>query len=86
MIILLIKLYIAIAMQTSCSMGQPADFYRWIDVHYDYRVAWSMESRVFGDYWIMQAGDDLMLFKFAEPIEDTIASGASHGECFRRLE
>lgn len=85
MIKLIVSLLLAINTHSMCEIGKPVDYYAWMAVHQNYRVAWSFESRVFGDYWLMQADNDLMLFKFKEPIEDTIVSGASHGECFRQL-
>ncbi len=88
MIGLLIRLYFAIAIHNACNIGKPVDYYPWMaqPEHQEYRVAWSMESRVFGDYWLMQFDKRYFLFKFKQPIVDTIASGASHGECFREVQ
>lgn len=86
MIGLLIRLYFAIAIHNACNIGKPTGYYDWVNAHPDYTVAWSLESKVWGDYWLMSAEGKYYLFKFAKPIEDTIASGASHGECFREVQ
>lgn len=85
MLIIIIRTLLAIGLQSACHVGTDADYYAWVDAHADYRVAWSLESRILGDYWLMQSGADVMLFKFAKPIEDTVSSGASHGACFRKM-
>ena len=84
MIELILRVVLAIATNTACN-GQQVDYYAWVNDHPDYSVplTLSVES---GDYWLMCAGDDCNLFHFAEPIADTIATGASHGDCFRHVE
>ena len=62
------------------------DYYAWVDAHADYRVAWSSEGTIFGDYWLMEDQGQYLMFKFKQPIDDTIASGASHGECARLVQ
>lgn len=86
MIGLLIRLYFAIAVNNACTIGVATDYYAWVDAHPSYRVAWSLESPIFGDYWLMQDGGETMLFKFKEPINQTISTGASHGACFRKVQ
>lgn len=86
MIGLLIRLYFAIAIHNACNIGKPVDYYAWMATHQDYTVVWYMESPVFGDYWLMQFDKRYMLFKFKQPIDETIDSGASHGECFREVQ
>ena len=86
MIGLLIRLYFAIAIHNACNIGKPTDYYGWVNEHPNYRVAWSLESPVFGDYWIMTVGQGYYLFKFKKPIAETIGTGEDHGECFREVQ
>lgn len=85
MIGLLIRVLFAISIHNACNIGVPIDYYYWVNEHPDYAVAWSLESPVWGDYWIMTASDKFYLFKFKQSIVSTIDSGASHGECFREV-
>lgn len=86
MIGLIIQVLLAIATSKTCSIGQPVDYYAWVNAHPNYHIAWSTEGHPWGDYWIMQGDDgENLLFKFKQPIADTIATGASHGECARYL-
>ena len=82
MIELLLGLLLAISTNTACDYGKPADWYAWVAAHEDYH-AMDLSSPEHGDIWLMSDEGEYYLFKFAEPIADTIASGASHGECFR---
>lgn len=86
MIGLLIRLYFAIAIHNACNIGKSVDYYAWMATHQDYTVAWSLESPVFGDYWLMKFDKRYMLFKFRKPIAATIGSGEDHGECFREVQ
>lgn len=82
MIELIIRIALAIATSSGCQMGKPVEYYGWVEAHPDYTVPMqlSVES---GDWWLMCDGvEDCNLFHFAEPIETTIATGASHGDCF----
>lgn len=81
MIVLLFRLALAISTNTACDYGKPADYYQWVAAHPAYH-AMDLSSREHGDIWLMSDDGEHYLFKFAEPIADTIASGASHGECF----
>lgn len=83
MIELLIGVLLAISTHTACDLGTPTDYYQWIDAHPDYSVPMTLHTDSNEDYWLMSDGQEYYLFKFKEPIDDTIASGASHGECFR---
>ena len=85
MIELIIGILLAISTGTACDIGKPADYYSWIEAHPDYKVPMTLSTPDHGDYWLMSADGEYYLFKFKEPIEDTIASGASHGECFRKV-
>ena len=92
MIELIIGILLAISTHTACDLGKPTDYYAWVDAHPDYSVAWTwtvasgLSTREDGDFWLMtDKGDGYYLFKFAKPIDDTIATGASHGECFRQV-
>ena len=82
MIELLLGILLAISTNTACDYGKPADWYAWVDAHPAYRVI-DLSSREHGDIWLMSDEGAYYLFKFTEPIAATIASGASHGECFR---
>jgi len=82
---LILKVLIAIYNGQACQIGQEADFYSWVYAHPNYVVVKAFEMNVYGDYWLMSDDGEYYLFKFKEPIEQTIASGASHGECFRRV-
>lgn len=81
---LIIRVLLAIATNTACD-GHKVDYYAWIEAHPDYSVPMTLSVES-GDYWLMCAGDDCNLFHFTEPIADTIATGASHGDCFVRVE
>lgn len=86
MIELILRVVLAIATNSACQMGRAEDYYTWIDAHPDYSVPMTLSTEK-GDYWLMCAGDnDCNLFHFAKPIENTIATGASHGDCFRHVE
>lgn len=85
MIELLIGILLAINTHTACNMGKPADYYAWVNAHPDYKVPVQLSIPDDSDYWLMEADNEYYLFKFAEPIEDTIATGASHGACFRKV-
>jgi len=85
MIDLLIRILLAIATHTACDIGKPADYYAWVDAHPDYTIEATMSIPDDSDYWLMSDSHHYYLFKFAQPIDDTIASGASHGECFREV-
>lgn len=83
MIELLIGLLLAISTHTACDMGKPANYYKWVDAHPDYTVPMTLHTDANEDYWLMSDGQEYYLFKFIQPIEDTIDTGASHGACFR---
>lgn len=85
MIQLVIAVLLAISTHTACDMGKPIDYYVWVETHPDYHVPMTLSTPDAGDYWLMETGGNYYLFKFAQPIDSTIASGASHGECFRSL-
>lgn len=85
MIELVIGILLAISTHTACDLGKPVDYYAWVDAHPDYSVPMTLSTPADGDYWLMSDGESYYLFKFAQPIEDTIATGASHGECFRKV-
>ncbi len=85
MLKIVISIILHIVTFSACRMGTPVSYYDYINSHDNFRVAWSTEGTAFGDYWLMQFGDEYMLFKFKQPISETIGSGASHGECFRKV-
>lgn len=82
MIEILLGVILAISTNTACDYGKPADYYAWVDAHPNYHVM-DLSSKEHGDIWMMDDEGEYYLFKFKQPIDDTIASGASHGECFR---
>lgn len=86
MIGLLIRVLIAISIHNACNIGVRTDYYAWVNAHPDYMVAWSFESPIWGDYWIMSADSKYYLFKFKQPIAETIGSGQDHGECFNEVQ
>lgn len=86
MIELILRIVLAIATGSGCQIGKPADYYAWVDAHPDYKVQLTLSTQMEGDWWLMVAGDENLLFKFAEPLEDTIPTGASHGECARMVQ
>lgn len=86
MIDLILRIVLAIATRTACDLGTPADYYAWVEEHPDYRVPLALETEDRGDYWLMEADGEYLLFKFAEPLAETMPSGASHGECARIVQ
>lgn len=85
MIELVIRVLLAISTHTACDIGQAADYDAWVYAHPDYSVPMTLSFPDDTDYWLMSDGEHYYLFKFAQPIEETISSGASHGECFRKV-
>lgn len=85
MLELVIGVLISISTHTACDMGKPVDYYAWVNAHPDYTVPMTLHTDNNEDYWLMSDGTDYYLFKFKQPINDTIATGASHGECFRKV-
>lgn len=86
MIELLLRVLLAIATHGGCDMGKASDYYSWVDAHPDYKVPMTLSTQDAGDWWLMEADGEYLLFKFAEPLEETIPTGASHGECARIVE
>lgn len=83
MIELIIGILLAISTHTVCDMGKPVDYYKWLDAHPDSTIPMTLSVPGDTDYWLMSDGTDYYLFVFKQPIDDTIATGASHGACFR---
>lgn len=83
MINLLIAILLAISTGTACDMGDPADYYAWVDANPDYNVPMTLNTDE-GDYWLMEADGTYYLFKFAD---DDALDGAEnqHGACFRMV-
>ncbi len=85
MLQIVISVLLAISSHTACDLGKPADYYAWVDAHPDYSVPMTLSVPDDTDYWLMKADNEYYLFKFSQPIAETIDSGASHGECFRKV-
>jgi hypothetical protein len=86
MIELMLRVIIAIMAGTGCDMGKPVDYYQWMDRHPDYKVPMTLSTQDAGDWWLMSDDGEYILFKFAEPLEISIPTGQSHGECARIIE
>lgn len=87
MISLIIRVMIVILANKACFVGQPVDYYPFMATHQNYSVIWSTEGQIWGDYWLMRFDDgETMLFKFKQPISETVGSGASHGACARLVK
>jgi glycosidase len=85
MINIVIAILLAISTHTACDIGKPTDYYAWVDAHPDYSVPMQLSTPNDGDYWLMSADGEYYLFAFAESLDKTIPSGASHGACFRKV-
>jgi len=85
MIELILRVVLAIATNSACDMGKPADYYGWVNAHPDYKVPMTLSTES-GDWWLMVDDGENLLFHFAEPLEMTIPTGASHGDCARMVE
>lgn len=85
MIEILMGVLLAISTDTACDYGKSANYYAWVDQHPNYHVM-DLSTPEHGDYWLVDDYDgEYYLFVFAQPIADTISSGASHGECFQKV-
>ena len=83
MIEMLLGVLLAISTNTACDYGKPAD-YAWVDAHPYYHVM-DLSTPEHGDIWLMSDEGEYYLFKFKQPIDETIGSGEDHGECFRKV-
>lgn len=83
MIEILLGVLLAISTNTACDYGKPVDWYAYTEAH-PYYHHWDLSSKEYGDVWLIDDYDgEYYLFVFAQPIADTIATGASHGKCFQ---
>lgn len=83
---LIFKVLVAIYNGRACQVGQPTDFYRWMDAHPNYVVVKSFETPSRGDYWLIEDQGDYELIAFRDDISDNIAhTSVFHARCMRKV-
>jgi len=83
MIEIVLGVLLSISTHTACDLGKPVDYYAWVNAHPDYSAPMTISVPDDTDYWLMSDGVEYYLFKFKQPIAQTIGSGEDHGSCFR---
>ena len=72
---LILKVLIAIYHGQACQVGQPTDFYGWMDTHPNYVVVRVFETPSRGDYWLVKDshdGQDYELIAFMDDISSNL--------------
>jgi len=86
---LIFKVLVAIYNGQACQMGQPTDFYGWMNDHPNYVVVKSFETPERGDYWLVKdshEGQDYELITFIDDISSNLEyTSVFHVKCFRQI-
>lgn len=83
---LIFKVLIAIYNGRACQIGQPTDFYAWMDAHPNYVVARVFETPTRGDYWLVEDQGNYELIAFWDDISDNLYNTSIfHVKCFRKV-